>query len=168
MPLNWQFLATIFAKSPAAFEKRPADMGWIGFKDPCREKFTVRKPSRPLDGSSCFPSTSGSSGIPSKPAFWRNARIPFIAGKGSAKIYKQRRAKFCAARYFYAAGRPSQGCIEKKEKGNGMLWTIAVILFVLWLLGLVTSYTLGGLIHILLVVAIVVILLRVFSGRKGV
>lgn len=49
-----------------------------------------------------------------------------------------------------------------------MLWTIAVILFVLWLLGLVTSYTLGGLIHILLVVAIVVILLRVFSGRKGV
>lgn len=48
-----------------------------------------------------------------------------------------------------------------------MLWTIALILVVLWLLGLVTSYTLGGLIHILLVVAIVVILLRVFSGQKG-
>jgi len=47
-----------------------------------------------------------------------------------------------------------------------MLWTIAVILLVLWLLGLVTSYTMGGLIHVLLVIAIVVVLLRVISGRK--
>jgi hypothetical protein len=47
-----------------------------------------------------------------------------------------------------------------------MLWTIAVILIVLWLLGLVTSYTMGGLIHVLLVIAIVVILLRVIQGRR--
>lgn len=47
-----------------------------------------------------------------------------------------------------------------------MLWTIAVILIALWLLGLVTSYTMGGLIHILLVIAIVVILVRLISGRK--
>lgn len=47
-----------------------------------------------------------------------------------------------------------------------MLWTIVVILIVLWLLGLVSSYTLGGLIHILLVVAIVVILIRVIQGRR--
>ena len=47
-----------------------------------------------------------------------------------------------------------------------MLYTIAVVLVILWLLGLVTSYTMGGLIHILLVIAIVVILLRVISGRK--
>jgi Family of unknown function (DUF5670) len=47
-----------------------------------------------------------------------------------------------------------------------MLWTIVVILVVLWLLGLVTSYTMGGLIHILLVVAIVVVLIRVIQGRK--
>jgi hypothetical protein len=47
-----------------------------------------------------------------------------------------------------------------------MLWTIVVILVILWLLGLVTSYTMGGLIHILLVIAIVVVLLRVISGRK--
>lgn len=46
-----------------------------------------------------------------------------------------------------------------------MLYTLAVILLILWLLGLVTSYTLGGFIHILLVVAIVVILLRVIQGR---
>lgn len=47
-----------------------------------------------------------------------------------------------------------------------MLWTIAVIMVVLWLLGLVSSYTMGGLIHILLVIAIVVIVLRLISGRK--
>ena len=47
-----------------------------------------------------------------------------------------------------------------------MLYTIAVILIVLWLLGLVSSYTMGGFIHILLVIAIVVVLLRVIRGRK--
>ena len=47
-----------------------------------------------------------------------------------------------------------------------MLETIIVVLLILWLLGLVTSYTMGGLIHILLVIAIVVVLLRVISGRK--
>ena len=46
-----------------------------------------------------------------------------------------------------------------------MLYTIAVILVILWLLGLVTSTTMGGFIHVLLVIAIVVILLRVISGR---
>ncbi len=47
-----------------------------------------------------------------------------------------------------------------------MLWTIAVILIVLWLLGLVTNYTMGGFIHILLIVAIVVVLIRIIQGRK--
>lgn len=47
-----------------------------------------------------------------------------------------------------------------------MLWTIAVVLVILWLLGLISSYTMGGFIHILLVIAIVVILVRVISGRK--
>lgn len=47
-----------------------------------------------------------------------------------------------------------------------MLETIAVILIILWLLGLVSSYTMGGLIHILLVIAVVVILLRVIQGRR--
>ena len=48
-----------------------------------------------------------------------------------------------------------------------MLYTIAVVLVILWLLGLVTSYTMGGFIHALLVIAIIVILLRVISGRKA-
>ena len=47
-----------------------------------------------------------------------------------------------------------------------MLETIAVILVVLWLLGFVTSYTMGGLIHVLLVIAVVVILIRVIQGRR--
>jgi hypothetical protein len=49
-----------------------------------------------------------------------------------------------------------------------MLWTIAVILLVLWALGLVTAYTLSGFIHVLLVLAIVVILIRVIQGRRPV
>ena len=47
-----------------------------------------------------------------------------------------------------------------------MLWTLAVILLVLWLLGLVTSYTMGGFIHILLVIAIVVVVINLLQGRK--
>jgi hypothetical protein len=47
-----------------------------------------------------------------------------------------------------------------------MLWTIAVVLVVLWALGMVTSYTMGGFIHILLVVAVIAVLFRVISGRS--
>ena len=47
-----------------------------------------------------------------------------------------------------------------------MLWTIAVVLIILWLLGIVTSYTLGGFIHILLVIAIIVVLVRLIKGEK--
>ena len=47
-----------------------------------------------------------------------------------------------------------------------MLWTIAVILIVLWALGLVSSYTMGGFIHILLVIAIIVVLVNVIQGRR--
>lgn len=47
-----------------------------------------------------------------------------------------------------------------------MLWTIAVILVVLWLLGLVTSYTMGGFIHVLIVLAVVAVLVRLIQGRR--
>lgn len=47
-----------------------------------------------------------------------------------------------------------------------MIYTIAVVLIILWLLGLVTSYTLGGFIHILIVIAIVILLVRLISGRR--
>ena len=47
-----------------------------------------------------------------------------------------------------------------------MLWSIAVVLLILWLLGLVTSYTMGGFIHLLLVIAVIVVLVRIIQGRK--
>ena len=48
-----------------------------------------------------------------------------------------------------------------------MLWTIAVILIILWVLGLASAYTLGGFIHVLLVIAIIVIIVQVIKGRRG-
>ena len=48
-----------------------------------------------------------------------------------------------------------------------MLWTIAVILIILWLLGLVSSYTMGGLIHVLLVIAVIVLLVGFIGGRRA-
>ena len=54
----------------------------------------------------------------------------------------------------------------QRLKENTMLWTIAVILLILWLLGLISSYTIGGFIHILLVIAIVVVLVRIIQGRR--
>ncbi|MGO8674887.1 MAG: lmo0937 family membrane protein [Limisphaerales bacterium] len=48
-----------------------------------------------------------------------------------------------------------------------MVFTIAAVLIILWLLGLITSYTLGGIIHLLLVVALVMIVFRLFAGRRG-
>jgi len=55
---------------------------------------------------------------------------------------------------------------RRREKENVMLWTLALILLALWLLGLVSSYTMGGFIHVLLVVAVIVVLLRLIQGRR--
>ena len=52
------------------------------------------------------------------------------------------------------------------ERNSLMLWTLFVILLVLWLLGLVSSYTLGGFIHILLVIAVVVLIINLIQGRR--
>lgn len=57
--------------------------------------------------------------------------------------------------------------LNKSGKEAHMLWTIVVILVILWLLGLVTSYTMGGLIHILLVIAIIVVLFNLIQGRRS-
>lgn len=57
-------------------------------------------------------------------------------------------------------------CRDPNEEEPTMLWTIFVILLILWLLGLVSGYTLGGFIHILLVIAVVVLILRLISGRS--
>jgi hypothetical protein len=57
--------------------------------------------------------------------------------------------------------------LQHTREDTIMLWTIVVVLVILWLLGLITSYTMGGFIHILLVLAIIVILYNIISGRKG-
>ena len=51
-------------------------------------------------------------------------------------------------------------------KGDAMLWTIFVLLVIMWLLGMVSSYTLGGFIHLLLLLAIVVVLINIIQGRR--
>jgi hypothetical protein len=59
-------------------------------------------------------------------------------------------------------------CSHRPDEEGSMLWTIFVILLVLWLLGMVSSYTLGGFIHVLLVIAIVVVLFQLISGRRAI
>jgi len=66
---------------------------------------------------------------------------------------------------FNRSRRPASRQFEKKR--CPMLYTIAVVLLILWVLGLVSSYTLGGFIHILLVFAVVMILVNLISGRRG-
>ena len=57
---------------------------------------------------------------------------------------------------------------ESTQTENHMLYTIAVVLIVLWLLGLVTSYTMGGFVHVLLVIAVIMILVNIIQGRRAV
>jgi len=65
------------------------------------------------------------------------------------------------------ADAPARRGSKTNGKEEHMLYTIAVVLLVLWLLGLVSGYAIGGLIHILLVVAVVMVLLRVIQGRRA-
>jgi len=80
----------------------------------------------------------------------------FPIGDATAEIAGIRRGS--------AIGTVSDFLIPREEAE--MLWTIALVLLVLWALGLVSSYTLGGFIHLLLVAALVVILVRVIQGRR--
>jgi hypothetical protein len=56
--------------------------------------------------------------------------------------------------------------VRRRKKEKVMIWTLAVILLVLWVLGLLSSYTMGGLVHILLVLALIGILFQLFRGRN--
>jgi hypothetical protein len=73
------------------------------------------------------------------------------------------RLKGCAYRDDGASENVFRVC---RLRSTNMLWTIFVVLFCLWLLGMVSSYTMGGFIHLLLVVAIAVVLIRVIQGRR--
>jgi hypothetical protein len=72
------------------------------------------------------------------------------------------------SRFKYAKIWATLATLGNEEENMDLLWTLAAILLILWLLGLVTSFTLGGFIHILLVVAIIVVLIRIIQGRRPV
>ena len=59
-----------------------------------------------------------------------------------------------------------RNCTHARRRNKKMLWTICIILLILWALGMATSYTAGGLLHILLVVALIVMAFRLFQGRS--
>ena len=86
-----------------------------------------------------------------------------VASAGKARFGKAGAAR-C---HGWALPRP-QAAGRRRRKETPTLWTIFVILLVLWLLGLVTSYTLGGFIHILLVIAVVVLVIQLLQGRRSV
>lgn len=67
-----------------------------------------------------------------------------------------------------AGNRPAQYKLMDGNRERAMLWFIFILLLVLWLLGVVTAYTMNGLIHLLLVVAVVVLLINLLSGRRAV
>jgi hypothetical protein len=71
-----------------------------------------------------------------------------------------------AARHHCGTLSSPQAAWRRWDKETPMLWTIFVILLVLWLFGMVSSYTIGGFIHILLVIAVVVLLIRLIQGRR--
>jgi Family of unknown function (DUF5670) len=56
--------------------------------------------------------------------------------------------------------------MPKSKRGTLMLWTIAIVLIVLWAIGLISAYTMGGFIHVLLVLAVIFIILQVIQGRR--
>ena len=58
--------------------------------------------------------------------------------------------------------------VSSRKRGGAMLWTLAVLLLVLWVVGLLTAHTMGGLLHILLVLALVVLVIRLVQSRRGV
>lgn len=103
-----------------------------------------------------------------------------IAGNGVAWIWRHFHVRFSFLCFPIVARNPLlRRCVEgsvvetevrgyKPPGGDDMLWTIFVILLVLWLLGMITSYTLGGFIHLLLVIALVVLLVQLITGRRHV
>jgi hypothetical protein len=97
-------------------------------------------------------------------AAWPSGRFGALPNRPGAEIDRCRRVSALVPIGRGAFARPEN---RTTQQVRAMLYTIAVILIVLWLLGLVTSYTVGGFIHVLLVIAIIMILLNIISGRRS-
>jgi len=93
-----------------------------------------------------------------------NRRFP---GKFKKHYEARKRHGRCSLHLRLLLYQRNLGVVDKRRK-NEMLWTIFVILLVLWLLGVVSSYTIGGFIHLLLVLALVVLLINIIGGRRTV
>lgn len=90
------------------------------------------------------------------------SRRNYIAGRSRCRIP----GEFKTVASGLKLQQPMLLAVTKYVGENIMLWTICVVLIVLWLLGMVTAYTMGGLIHILLVIAVIVMLVRIIQGRR--
>ena len=97
------------------------------------------------------------------------------AGDVSGRIYSQlgdgpnTALVVCSDRGKHAiAGFQTRTRQTSVEKGTNMLWTVAVVLLALWALGFATSYTMGGFIHILLILAVVAVVVRLIQGRRAI
>jgi hypothetical protein len=85
---------------------------------------------------------------------------------GCEKIAGKVHGKICQVGYLLMVMQSPSVGMSTIKKEDQMLWTIAVVLVILWMLGLVSGYAIGNFIHILLVVAIIVVLVRVIKGRR--
>jgi hypothetical protein len=109
------------------------------------------------------------SGLNSRPHCYVFVRI-FRAITQKPQQIKMKRNGMVVAQSTAIAFVPTKtlGVVDKRRRKNEMLWTIFVILLVLWLLGMVSGYAVSGFIHILLVIALVVLLINVIGGRRPV
>jgi len=93
-----------------------------------------------------------------------HAQITFVSAIERAQIDEREDESYGPA--ILVVGTEDKEARTCSRRRKNMLWTIFVILLVLWLVGLVTSYTMGGLIHILLVIAVVVLVIQLVQGRR--
>ena len=152
------------AWSPAAL-KLLESYGWPGNVRELRN--VVHRAYVMTEGDTILPDVvqellpgAGSGSKPARPA--RPQEPKALRGPDSRK----RPPPILAAGTGFALGHGGAVWAPERKQGHTMLWTIFVILLVLWLLGLVSGYTLSGFIHILLVIAVVVLIINLVSGRR--
>jgi hypothetical protein len=121
-----------------------------------------RLPTSALDARTSLVATMGARPVGQVACATRRGRSPLLRGVGRAVIETSDTPRRQISESTFELATRAKGLDGRFD----MLWTIAVILLVLWALGLVSSFTMGGFIHLLLVAAIVVVIIRVIQGRR--